>query len=228
MKKNWTMKTGALLMALTLVTTCFVGGTLAKYVTSGEGKDIARVAKFGVNVTAEGTIFAKEYETDDASVAGTIAKSVESTEKVVAPGTKGDMTKVGLTGHPEVAVRVSHEAKMDLGAGWKDSEGKYYCPLVITVKDGEKDEQVINGLNFQTAAGFQAAVEKAVKEYSEEYKAGTYLGTVTENSLAISWEWPFSTSKANDVKDTYLGDQAAAGSASTVSLTVTTTVTQID
>ena len=82
------MRAAVLMLALVLITSYFVGGTFAKYVTSKSGTDSARVAKFGVTVTANGDVFAKEYDTDDQTVVGTIAKSVISTDKVVAPGTK--------------------------------------------------------------------------------------------------------------------------------------------
>lgn len=58
-KTGKTMRVAGLLLALVLVTSCFVGGTFAKYVTSGTGTDSARVAKFGVEITANGTMFAK-------------------------------------------------------------------------------------------------------------------------------------------------------------------------
>ena len=43
-KKNWTLRAAVLMLALVLITSCFVGGTFAKYVTSGSGTDSARVA----------------------------------------------------------------------------------------------------------------------------------------------------------------------------------------
>ena len=52
-RKNHTLKLAGILLALVLVTSCFVGGTFAKYVTEGTGSDSARVAKFGVTVTAD-------------------------------------------------------------------------------------------------------------------------------------------------------------------------------
>lgn len=106
------MRVAGLLLALVLVTSCFVCGTFAKYVTSGTGSDSARVAKFGVEITANGTMFAKEYATDDGTVEATIAKSVVSSDdkNLVAPGTKGDMVSMTMTGTPEVAVNVKCEA----------------------------------------------------------------------------------------------------------------------
>ena len=59
-KKNWTLRAAVLMLALVLITSCFVGGTFAKYVTSGSGTDSARVAKFGVTVKANVDVFAKE------------------------------------------------------------------------------------------------------------------------------------------------------------------------
>ena len=235
-KKNWTLRAAVLMLALVLITSCFVGGTFAKYVTSGSGTDSARVAKFGVTVTASGDLFAKEYATDDQTVVGTIAKSVISTDKVVAPGTEsnGDFVAATVTGTPEVAVRVSY--KLDTATlqleNWKDGDGKFYCPLVFKVKTPDGNT-VISGMEFQTAEAMKAALVNAVAAYTKDYAPGTDLSGKAAETLAISWEWPFETGAdadkpANNVKDTFLGDEAAAGRAATVSLTLATTVTQID
>ncbi len=62
MRKNRTMKTAGFLLALTLMTSCFVGRTIAKYNTSGEGMDSVQVDKFGVEVTVFGSeVFQSEY-----------------------------------------------------------------------------------------------------------------------------------------------------------------------
>ena len=160
-KKNRTLRAAVLMLALVLITSCFVGGTFAKYVTSGSGTDSARVAKFGVTVTASGDLFAKEYATDDQTVVGTIAKSVISTDKVVAPGTEsnGDFVAATVTGTPEVAVRVSY--KLDTATlqleNWKDGDGQFYCPLVFKVKTPDGNT-VISGMEFQTAEAMKAAL----------------------------------------------------------------------
>lgn len=238
-KKNWTMRAAVLMLALVLITSCFVGGTFAKYVTSKSGTDSARVAKFGVTVTANGDVFAKEYATDDQTVVGTIARSVISTDKVVAPGTKsnGAFVAATVTGAPEVAVRVSY--KLDTATlqleNWKDADGKFYCPLVFKVKNNNVDgsNTVISGMEFQTAEAMKAALVNAVAAYTKDYAPGTDLSGKAAETLTISWEWPFETGTdadkpANNEKDTFLGDEAAAGRAATVSLTLATTVTQID
>lgn len=53
-----------------------------------------------------------------------------------------------------------------------------------------------------------------------------YLGIGENGFVNVSWEWAYNGN--SDEKDTYLGDQAAANKASTVELSMKTTVTQID
>lgn len=225
-KKFNFVRAGAITMVLALGTSCFMSGTLAKYVTSKSGSDSARVAKFGVAVTATGNAFAETYEADDViNVTANSQFSVISAEKVIAPGTEGNMASMTLTGTPEVAVRVSYAAEEFDLSGWTTNGTDYYCPLVITVEDTELD-----GADYASEAAFEDAVKNAVAGYSKDYAAGTDLADVGADSLAISWAWPFFTSAANDLKDTALGDRAAEDTtnAGKITLKVTTTVTQID
>lgn len=233
------MRVAGLLLALVLVTSCFVGGTFAKYVTSNGGTDEARVAKFGVTVTAAGDVFAKEYNAKDPTVqdynGDVITKSVISSDKkVVAPGTaKNDALTVSVTGKPEVAVEVKYEAHVTLNDAlhtdhnWKLADGSYYCPLVITVNG-----TAYKGLDYASATEFEDAVEGAINSLTKNYPANTDLSASASAGVNVAWEWPFEDTatgaKQTDVKDTYLGNQAAAGKAATVGIVVTATVTQID
>ena len=232
MEKNRMMRLASGLLVLTLLTTCMISGTYAKYVTQGTGTDTARVAKWGVTVTANGTTFAKEYTKDDENAA-TITNSVVSTDdnKLVAPGTKGTMTKIILGGTPEVAVKVSYVGQFDISDNWK-VDGEFYCPLVIKVKSGTDTVTTIKGIDYTSAADFEKGVNDAIAAYSSNYDANTDLSTKSDDSLTVEWEWPFSTMNddktSNDEKDTFLGGQAASNNSATVTLTVTTTVTQID
>lgn len=236
MKKTKLMRAALLLLVLTLITSCFVGGTFAKYVTDGKSTDSARVAKWGVGITAEGTTFANTYTTDDGRVTG-IAKSVISTENVVAPGTEGKMAAVKLSGTPEVAVKVSYEPVFNVENWTVATKTPYtfYCPLVIKVST-KLGNSVINGRDFDNKADFEKAVKNEIAAYSKVYGAGTDLSKVNEDMLSVSWAWPFEKTpdtdpdasakyKQTDEYDTVLGN---AVTAPTVYLEVTTTVTQID
>ena len=54
MRKNKAMRAAGGMLIATLLSTSIVSGTYAKYVTEDSGSDTARVAKFGVVVTADG------------------------------------------------------------------------------------------------------------------------------------------------------------------------------
>lgn len=220
MKKNRTLRVSALLLALTLITTCFVGGTFAKYITSNSGSDTARVAKWGVTITPNGDLFSKTYAKTDSTYTLTTTSVVSTTDKVVAPGTAGNLVQVVLGGTPEVAVAVDYKANLEL-SNWEVSSA-YYCPIEITV-----GSTTYKGTDYTSAALFEAAVEEAIQnEYSAKYQPGTDLSDASVKVPVVSWAWAFTGN--DDVKDTALGDQAVTATAASIKLEITTTVTQVD
>lgn len=237
MRRSKLPKLAALLLVLTLLTTAFVSGTFAKYVTEGEGKDSARVAKWGVEVEVTGDGFSTTYGKDDVNSGLTTNTVISSNgDKVVAPGTKGTFGGVEITGTPEVAVKIETTATVDL-SGWNvGSGGEFYCPLVFTI-----DGKAINGLDYsKSTAGGEGSFENAIKTAiqnatSKELAAGTDLSTVG-NNITYSWAWPFEDAEGkaavqSDELDTLLGNNAADDDPNndpTIAITVTTTVTQID
>lgn len=228
MKKNMMMRLASVLLIAVLMSTCAISGTFAKYVTSDEGTDSARVAKFGVVIDAKGSTFAGEYATDDNDVKGTIAKSVVTSgdmKNLVAPGTKGDMVAMTISGIPEVAVNVKFEATLTL-TDWV-VDGKEYCPIIFTVNGATYGMNFTTATNkYDTVAALEDAVEAAILAYSANYAPHTDLAVeTTVGTPDVSWAWPFSTSTENDEKDTVLGD---ADKAATIELTIKTTVTQIN
>ena len=227
MKKNRMMRVASALLVAVLLTTCAISGTFAKYVTSKESTDTARVAKFGVDlgVTVDGA-FATEYDADvsvsdkdGAAIAMTVGASSTDQDNLVAPGTKGDlMASATIAGTPEVAVNVKQEATLVL-TNWA-VEGTYYCPLVITVDDAK-----FYGMDYDSAAEFIAAVEAAL-DSDVNYAPNTDL---TE-SHAVTWAWAFegTDGKQTDELDTALGNYAAKTGDIEISFTYKVTVTQID
>ena len=236
-KTNKVMRLAAVLLVLTLISSCFVGGTFAKYVSEGKGEDSARVAKWGVKVELAGDGFKTEYGKDDATASVTGNTVISSNEdKLVAPGTKGTFGGVTISGKPEVAVEVKTTAKVEL-SGWNVANGgEFYCPLEFTIGD-----KTIKGLDYSssTAGGedsFENAIKDAIEEAtSKQLAANTDLSEVGEN-ITYSWSWPFTGGSGNvasqsDELDTVLGDNAADGDPLNdpkITINVTTTVTQID
>lgn len=118
MKKNKMLRIASILLVVTLLSTCVISGTFAKYVTKAEGEDQARVAKWGVVVSIEGNEFADKYvATDEAYLEDGGEYSVVSAngDQVVAPGTsakESDLAMVAsVKGTPEVAARYTLEGK---------------------------------------------------------------------------------------------------------------------
>lgn len=117
MKKNKTLRAAGILFLATMLTTCMTAGTFAKYTTGDSAEDSARVAKFGVTVTADGSLFGEEYaskENGNKPISfsgdehtGTVQVSTQG-ENVVAPGTE-NKTGLGfvISGRPEVDVEIN-------------------------------------------------------------------------------------------------------------------------
>ncbi len=219
MKNFNTKRLIAILAALCLMTSAFVGSTLAKYVTSDDATDTARVAKWGVSVTAAATqdLFTKTYKAPEGE-AVTVSSSTE--DDVVAPGTSGTFSNFTISGTPEVATKVTYTPEVTLSNNWKESaeqDAPFYCPIVISVGGTE----VAGTKNAKSAEDYKKAVEDAIAAKGAEYAVNTQV----QDTLAITWAWAY---EGEDVKDTYLGDQAAADNAATILIDVTATVTQVD
>ena len=112
MKKNKMMRLASAMMVLTLMSTSVISGTFAKYTTQDSGSDVARVAKWGVELQVVGDLYGETYK--DAIVAdddGTLTVQAfdysTAEDNVVAPGTKNENGfSVKLNGTPEVDGKV--------------------------------------------------------------------------------------------------------------------------
>lgn len=240
MAKTRSLKIAAFLLVLTLVTSCFVGGTFAKYVVGSQAGASARVAKFGVAITANGSLFASEYESNTPGLStgvAAIANSVvayNGTDKLVAPGTKGDAVSFTLSGKPEVAVQVTYSAVGNITLdNWQDAAGNFYCPLSVKING-----VVVDGHSYKSAQLFIDAINQEIAQHNKIYAPNTDLASIEADSgLSISWSWPFEyggdensdeVKTQNNAKDTHLGNRAAEGHAAVFSIQVSATVTQVD
>ena len=224
MKKNKMMRLASGLLVAVLLTTCAISGTFAKYVTEGTGSDSARIAKWGVEVAVTSNAFSDAYKDDAVTYqenekGDTITVQAEAKgTKVIAPGTKGTLATVKLTGKAEVDVKVEYNANLTL-TGWT-VDNAVYCPLVFKV--GDETYTYADG-NYESVDAFATTVSSAINAYTQTYDTNTDLST--ESGLNITWEWPFSTSADNDTKDTELGK---AANDSGIAINMTVTATQID
>lgn len=234
MKKNVMMRVASIMLVLVLMSSSVISGTFAKYVTSGESTDTARVAHFGVEVTANfSNLFKSEYNTSVAWTGddGVSVKSIMGGD-VVAPGTTGSLADFVVTGTPEVDVVVTYTPTLTM-TGW-DADGDEYCPIIFNVND---ELFYIDNTNINSVNELVTAVQNAIIDSTAKYNAGTDLSTVVADDLEVSWLWQFDNNVTGfknadgqtDDLDTVLGNWYKNGKAApTITLDVKCTVTQID
>ena len=213
MKKNRMMRLASGLLVAVLITTSTISGTFAKYVTTDSASDSARVAKWGVTVTAtdDNDFFKETYD-------GTVATSV-STEDLVAPGTRNDTgVTFAIAGKPEVDGRIVIAVnglsldKASTTVGVKDVVLK--AGTYENVTTGAADDEFVLNADYypvkftltQTKAGVTttlvpatpgasqtlAAVEAALENLSTPFEANDDLDAEL-GTLKLTWAWDFGT-----------------------------------
>lgn len=255
MKKNVMMRLACFLLVAVLISTSAISGTYAKYVTTANGSESARVAKWGVEVGVEGFnkeadgLFAKTYNKDEAFK---FQYTVEAKDKVVAPGTKNDKGIIlTLKGQPEVgvqvdiAVAVNDDVVLPAATGytdWTESvNGEYskkfdnaadYYPVVFKLVDTASPSIVLVEGNLKAIADYLNAG-------SDQYAANTDLSKIFKNNgsgeYKLTWAWDFDDNGAGtyDKQDTLLGNVAAgiatvSGANTELDFSISITVTQVD
>ena len=209
-RKNSTLRIAGGLLALVMVTSCFVGSTLAKYTTSADATESARVAKFGVEVSISGGAFKTSYNRDTAtSIAETVVSS--NLDKLAAPGTQ-DENAVTFTikGAPETAVRVQvgmdnmQDIVLKKGAYRDYTKAPYngtfqvptdYHPIAFYLKKG----------NDVVIAGSLADINGYLRsEYvSGDYQANTNLGAALSSKGGYTMSGGGHSSDSTDTTGVY-------------------------
>ena len=236
MKKNKMMRVASVLLVAVLLTTSIISGTFAKYVTSGEAGDSARVAKFGVTIAASGNLFSQTYfavnggntpaNTADDPVT-TITVESSNSDKVVAPGTKNDTgLSLAIGGAPEVDVKIkltiddtskdiwlgqaTYPNRTTAAVGDSFANDSLYTPITYTLKLG----------NQQLAQGSLDTIKTYLATYEKYVDANTTM-TGSDYTYTLTWAWDFDANGAGtyDKQDTLLGDIAAFRSGTTCNFT---------
>lgn len=236
MKKTNTMRVAVLLLALALVTSCFVGGTFAKYTSSISGKDNARVAYWGFASDSTITIsdlftYTDEGVYNDGDVAG-----------LIAPGTTNSKT-FEFAWNP--AADTADDAAEGITGTATAPEVDYTFDVTVT---GNCAEAIQNNPNIQWKLdngewGTWTALIAAIDDLGENaeggntYEAGTLpTGFEDGDSHTISWQWIFETADdadtdgvnemaVQDALDTSMGNSTEALK---VYLAITVTATQVN
>ena len=208
------------LLCLVLITATGLSGTFAKYTTTSEAApESARVAKWGITVSDEGSGLSHVYETPNGI---TVVNSGDSSDAVVAPGTSGVLASVKVSGTPEVMYNIDVTAALKIGKDGEnntgyDSTNRYmrlsdgtvigYLPIIYKmcrqVGDGKK-EVIRYGINKYPAEVSDVVVLAtneigSSKALANGFNAGTFAAdkhnqaanTPVDIVYSIEWEWPY-------------------------------------
>ena len=216
-KKN---KVASLLLALALILTCGVAGTIAQYQKSLGGQSTATVAKFDVSAgstqTDQFNLFENIYDTKSSS--GAAEKETDVATGKIAPGTQGFLP-LELTNKSEVTVNYTVTAALTASTG--ELTGTYangttdqtvysknQIPLkfAVTTTDPTKD-------NFASVTTWydltqMSQLNAAIGQTGNQLSAPTSPKTEEKTTIYICWQWAFGVDGANDAAnklDTAIG-----------------------
>ena len=222
MKKTKFMRAALLLLVLTLITSCFVGGTFAKYTTSTTGNDSARVAYWGFDQDASTSIDLFDGEYNNVTTSG----KVDGFSNVIAPGNEKTSTfAFGYTNYktdkitaPEVAYTFTVNPTITGDYDELDANTSFKWTL--------KKPSDATAAEYNTVAELIAAIKALSGDDSgtKTYDPGKIPEAFTsaDETYTIGWKWAFG---GNDAKDTALGNSQTLEN---VTFSITITATQVD
>lgn len=203
MKKSKTMRAASFLLVLTLMTSCFVGSTFAKYTSTASGTATATVAKWS-------------FEVNSTNIAQTVAQTVtfnlfDTINDTGNTATEGDVATgliaPGTAGSFELALKNTSEVTADYEITLSHSNSSN-IPLEYSVDGSSWSSDIaslkIEGANMTISTG--------------------------EKTETVYWRWQYGdvASLKDDTTDTALGIAAASGTAPEVKVTVSVTAWQVD
>ena len=206
-----------ILLALVLVTSLFIGGTIARYMTNTSSEDEARVAIWGINEGGTNMdLFNNVYEMPDGTVIAESNGGVN--DKIIAPGTSNNSEFKILTAS-SVRPEVMYEVSINLDDSEMPDEIKNHPGIQWKLDDGEYGTWEELKLSLYNLVGNDTGV--AVFGPGEVH-----------NELAngvihkIYWQWLLDS--GYDEEDTRLGNLAASGTPITAKVVVEMTAQQVD
>lgn len=204
-RKSRAMRVASGVMVLTLLSTCVVAGTYAKYATSVDCSDSARVARWGFTGDSEfnlSELFSNAYKEGPADYdsADVSVKSSDEKVDVIAPGTKGiDRFGFAYDGAPGTAPEVDYEFTLDIDDS-SMSQSLFESDRIIWRVDGSEwmswDEMI-------DAIKMLSGDASGTKRYSAGELPAAFNAGQTHS---IEWRWPFDQDDGGTSVDTALGN----------------------
>ena len=189
----------AVLAVVMMFTMCFVGGTFAKYTSSGTGTDNATVAKWDIRVNGSEIATSDTFTFD---LFQTITDSdLASAETDIAPA-DGSIIAPGTSGKFSIAIQNLSEVN-----------ATYTIDYTVTNTDNIPVEFSTNGTDWKTNINDLDVTNVAI-------------GLGTDTTVTVQWRWRFEADNVTegDNADTTLGKDGTA----TLEVSAKVTATQVD
>lgn len=209
MKKNVMMRMASCLLVAVLLTTCVISGTFAKYTSTATGSDIATVAKWSIKVIDTEIAATTDVENlyfnlfDTINDTNNTADETNVSDNLIAPGTAGSFE-----------FKVKNDSEVN---------AKYSVTLTETNASNIPLQYSVDGTEWKDS----------IAELSMTDLTDNEINIGVEETVTVYWRWVFegTTNGAHagqiDATDTALGI-AGQGTAPTVTIKLSITVTQID
>ena len=179
-KSSMMVRLVAVLAVVMMFTMCFVGGTFAKYTSSGTGTDSATVAKWDIRVNGSEIATSDTFTFD---LFQTITDSdLTSAETDIAPA-DGSIIAPGTSGKFSIAIQNLSQVN-----------ATYAIDYTVTNTGNIPVEFSTNGTDWKT-------------NIDELDVTGITIGLGTDTTVTVQWKWAFD---GNDTTDTNLGKDGTA------------------
>ena len=216
MKKIKTKRIVVLMLALTLLTCCFVGSTFAKYTSTATGSDSVTVAKWDIKAGVTGS----ELSIQGGTVAFNLFETIKDTDPAqtetdvvagkIAPGTSGSFT-----------LSIKNDSEVN---------AKYTIAL-----DEENNDNVPLQYSVDGTTWYDSIAEVVMTELTD-----VAINMNNSDNKTVHWRWMFNDTDTAVADGTTSTDDAHAGQTNatdtalgwagtaTVTITATLTVEQVD
>ena len=180
---------GVAALALTVVSSCIVGGTLAKYTTTATGQGSAIVAKWAPSFTSGGSEF-KDGTTISLKDTGVTVDKVAADR--IAPGTKGSFA-------------------IEVGRGTTEV-GFTYALTISNVNNMPKNLKFYTEDKTELTASADGVYNLTPADAGNPTKYTIAANDSAKKTVTVNWEWPYEAGApdqtANDADDTTDGTNA--------------------
>lgn len=240
MKKNRMMRLASILLVCVLLTTSVISGTFAKYTTSVDAHDTARVATWGFNGVDADIAITDLFKT--AYTQGSGDSNVLGYADIIAPGTTNSASFQFKYNGQEVAPEVDYNFTVSvkdstIGANIKSNpniQWRLNHTVNGTTEEGSWGNWDTLMGDILSLSGTETSFDGTNYTITKYYEAKNLPTAFSANddTYTIEWQWIFekdadSDSSVDDENefDTNMGN---ADTLETVAIYITITATQVD